>query len=102
MIIITACRAETAPGSTQVAKLQLHFRSIPDNGPVSSWTTVDLTDVSLPTNENFQYDVTQDTLANWGLTANTAYQFQISRKSADAGDTLPGDLAMLGVTVEFH
>lgn len=102
MIIITACRAETAPGSTQTVKLQLHFRSIPDNAPPSSWTTVNLTDVSIPTNENFQYDVTSNTLAGWGLTAGTAYQMQLSRNAGDVGDTLSGDMSMLGLTLEFR
>lgn len=101
LTVRTKARAETAPGATQNAIMALHKRSAGDNAAVSSWSTNALTTIALPTNENFQYDETVDTLANWGLTAGVTYQMQISRDANNAGDTLVGDLALLVTELEF-
>ena len=102
MVVCTKTRAETAPGATQTAVMKLHKRGIPDNGAVTVWSTNTLTNVSLPTNENFQYDATTDTLANWGMTAGSTYQMQISRDAGNVSDDLVGDLALLAVEIEFR
>ncbi len=97
-----ASRAETAPGSAQTVALTLYERGIPDNGAVDSWSAaIQLTDVNIPTNENFQYDTQSDTLTNWGVTAGQIHQFELTRDTADAGDTLVGDWALLMLKVEF-
>lgn len=97
-----ALRADTTPAGPQDALLQLHKRAVPDNAVVGTWSTNNLTTVSLPgSSTNFQYDTTTDTLANWGITAGQTYQMQLSRNAAAGGDTLIGDLALLTLQVEF-
>lgn len=102
MIVRTKARAQTAPGGTQNAIMQLRKRSIDDNTSISSWSTNALTTVALPTNTNFQYDTTSATLGTWGLTAGVTYQMQLVRNASSGSDTLTGDLALLVVEVEFR
>ena len=102
MSVVTMARAETAPGSTQTAVMVLHKRQIPNNAAIPSWSTNALTNIDLPTNENFQMDMTVDTLSNWGMTAGTAYQMQLSRDANNGSDNLSGDLSLLMVMVEFR
>jgi hypothetical protein len=103
MTIRTIARAETAPGSSQNAIMQYYEREIPNNGSVTSWSSaITLTTITLPTNENFQYDETTDTLANWGLTAGSVHQIEITRLATSGSDTLSGDLTVLCVEVEFN
>lgn len=101
MMVETKARAETAPGATQNAILVFHKREIPDNAAVGTWSTNTLTTVALPTNENFQFDVTDQSLATWGLTAGSSYQIQISRDANNGSDTLVGDLALYEVEITF-
>jgi hypothetical protein len=103
MTIRTIARAETAPGATQNAIMQYYEREMPNNGAVTTWSSaITLTTISLPTNENFQYDETTNTLANWGLTAGSVHQIEITRFATSGSDTLSGDLAVLCVEVEFN
>ena len=102
MTVVTKARAETAPGATQNAIMQLHERSIGDNAAVSVWSATTLTTIALPTNENFQYDTTNNTLAGWGLTAGETYQIQLSRQATNVSDTLSGDLSLLVVELRFE
>lgn len=87
-------RAETAPGSAQGVGVTLHYRKLGDNAAVGSWVQYDLpVDVSVPANEYWQYDSWEITLATLGtpITPGSTYQFQVTRNTADAGDTLTGD-----------
>lgn len=102
LTVRTKARAESAPGGSQNAIMVLHKRSMANNAAVSSWSTNALTTVALPTNENFQYDETANTLATWGLTAGVTYQMQVSRDANNGGDNLTGDLALLVVEFEFN
>ena len=101
MTIRYKTRAETAPGATQTAVPKLYKRSLPDNAAVSSWSSNTLTNTSLPTNENWQYDEKSDTLANWGITAGVVYQFEFTRDAGNGSDNLSGDLTLYVIEVEF-
>lgn len=101
MVVTTIARRESGV-ALQDAIMVLHSRSIGDAAAVGAWTTDALTTVALPANENFVYDVTDQTLATWGLTAGTIYQMQLSRDANAGGDTLVGDLALLAVRIEFR
>ena len=94
-------RAETAPGGAATAVPKLYHRSLPDNNAVSSWSSNTLTNISLPTNEYWQYDEKTDTLANWGLTAGVQYQFEFTRDTGSGSDNLTGDLTLFVLEVEF-
>jgi hypothetical protein len=95
-------RAETAPGSAQTVALSVYEREIPDNSAPTSWSSAyDLTDINIPTNENFQYDSQTIALSTLGLTAGSIHQFELVRDTADSGDTLSGDWALLMLGVEF-
>lgn len=88
-------RAETAPGSSQTVRLLLYNRELPDNGAVEGWTSDALTNISIPNNENWQYDTDTITLTTLGATAGNVIQFELVRNATDAGDTLSGDWTLL-------
>ena len=92
-------RAQTAPGSTKVVKLRLYNREILDNSSVESWTYDALTDISIPTNANWQYDTDSISLSTLGATAGNSMQCELVRNASDAGDTLVGDWCLLQLEV---
>lgn len=93
-------RAATAPPSAKAVALNLYERGFP--GAVDAWSApIQLTNVDVPTSENWLYDEQIDTLANWGLVAGQVHQLEITRDAADAADTLAGDWRLLYLAVEF-
>lgn len=102
LIVRFASRAETAPGSAQTVRPGLYVREMPDNAAVEAWSSVTLlTALNIPTNENWQYDSQTIALTTLGLVAGRTMQFELTRVPTDASDTLTGDWALLGFTVEF-
>lgn len=96
-------RARTGPPGTRTVGLKLYTRSFPDNATPSAWSagTV-LTDIDIPLNENFQYAMQTFTLAALGLSANTLYQFEITRIAPTGGTNLVGDWLAAEVAVSFN
>lgn len=93
-------RAETAPGGVRTVGLKLYERGIP--GAVDSWSGgTQLTDIDIPTSENWVEDTQTDTLSNWGLTAGRTHQFELTRVNPSAGTELSGDWVLLLLAVEF-
>lgn len=102
LILRLKSRAETAPGATQTVKLNLYVREAADNTAVEAWSAAtQLTDLSIPTNENFQYDSQTIALSTLSITAGNFVQFELTRDSTDVGDTLVGDWALLEISAEF-
>ena len=95
-------RAKTAPGATKGVALSLYERGAPDNGSVELWSGANqINIIQLPTNEYFQYDELEQSLVTWGLDAGKLYQFEITRDTDDAYDTLIGDWALIEIFVEI-
>jgi hypothetical protein len=96
-------RAETAPGSPQVAQAAVYGRNFPDNAAVTSWSSaVDLgSGFAVPSNENWQYDSQSVALSSLGLAAGLMNQVEFTRQGTDGDDTLSGDWAVLSVRLEF-
>jgi hypothetical protein len=100
-------RAETAPGAAATVGAKLYFREIPDNGAVSAtWAGTNdgskvLTDIDIPTNENFQQDEQTLTLATEGIVAGSLYQFELTRIDPTGGTELTSDWALLSLELEF-
>jgi len=95
-------RAETAPGSVVTVGLSLYERGVPDNGAVDAWSASNiLTDISLPLNENFQYDEQTLATSTLGLTAGQVHQFELTRVDPAGGAELTGDWALLPIKVSF-
>jgi len=95
-------RAQTAPGATQGVQPTLYHRSIPDNAAVGAWSAaLNLTAISIPTNTNFQYDTQTISLASLSWSTGEHRQFELTRRGAQAGDTLTGDWNLLEMIVEF-
>lgn len=96
-------RARTGPPGARTVGLKLYTRSFPDNATTSAWSagTV-LTDIGVPLNENFQYDMQTFTLATLGLSANCLYQFEITRIAPTGGTNLVGDWLAAEVAVSFN
>ena len=102
MRVTVKARAETAPGGSQNAILDLYEREIPDNGAVTSWGSTALPALALPTNELFQVTALEQALTTWGITAGSTHQFQLVRDANNGSDNLVGDLAVLEVCVLFY
>ena len=95
-------RAETAPGAAATVGVQVYEREMPDNGAVTAWSAgTQLTDIDIPTNENFQYDEQTLTLASLGLTAGNVHQFEWTRVNPTGGTELTGDWTLLAIEIDF-
>jgi hypothetical protein len=80
-------RAQTAPGTTASIQPKLYVRSLPNNGPISSWNLISTLGVlSVPTNNYFQYYSQTVTLASLSLTPGTLYQFEFTRNNSVSGN----------------
>ena len=93
-------RAETTPGGTVGVALLLYKRDLADNSAVGSWSSgYQLTNLSFPTNEYWQYDSQTISLSTLGITAGRMTQLELVRDAVDSGDTLTSDwtLALLGI-----
>ena len=94
-------RAETTPGGTQAAVPRLYFRALNNNAAIDSWSAgFDFNAVSLPTNENWQYDDQTVALATLGITAGEFVQFELTRNTGSVSDTLTGDWTLAELVVE--
>lgn len=96
-------RAETAPGAAAVVKPAIEIRNIGDNAAVTSppWTSFNLADTDIPTNENFQYDSQTITFASLALTAGDYVQMQFNRNPTHPNDDLVGDWVVLTLRISF-
>jgi hypothetical protein len=100
MKLTIVSRAETAPGAARTVGLKLYERGVP--GAVDSWSAgIQLTDIDIPTSEQWQTDTQEDTLSNWGLTAGQVHQFELTRVNPSGGTELIGDWALLLLQVSF-
>jgi hypothetical protein len=103
MIMRVRGAADSAPGGAVNVLMRLYAYPIPNNSAPGPWgSPVALDTMAVPTNTNFQYYTTTKTLAAWGLVAGVTYQFELTRNSPDAGDTLSGNWDVLSVVVEFN
>lgn len=95
-------RAETAPGSAQTVVPTIYVREILDNGSVEAWSAgSDMSSLTIPTNENFQYDEEVFTLSSLGLVGGRIAQFELTRNTSSGSDTLTGDWDLFFVRVRF-
>lgn len=100
LILTFKGRAETGPGAARTVGLKLYQRGLPDDAAPEAWSAgLALTDIDIPTNENFQYDSQTITLASLGITAGGMTQFELTRLDPVGGTELVGDwnLSELGV-----
>jgi hypothetical protein len=102
VVVRLISRAETAPGATQTVQPALYTRRLPDNAAVTAWSAaVLMATISIPTNENWQYDSETFTLAALSLVAGQVAQFELTRKGTAGGDTLTGDWTLFAVIIEI-
>ena len=95
-------RAETAGGGDRTIGPKLYQRGIPNNAAVESWTSgYVMTDVTLPNNENWQYDEQTIALSTLGVTAGEVTQFELTRVNPTGGTELSGDWTLLLLEVTF-
>lgn len=102
IILKFVSRAETAPPATRTVGLKLYQQGNPDNAVPDAWDagTV-LTDIDIPTNENFQYDSQTLTLVSLGLVAGEVTHFELTRVNPAGGTELVGDWNLLELEVSF-
>lgn len=104
IIFILEHRAQTAPsGSDLYVDCQMHFRAIPDNGALPSWTTVNMAELTIPDGvDEYLYTVRRFSLSTIGMTAGQAFQIKWTRYIGGT-DTLIDDwyLRSIRVYVDF-
>jgi hypothetical protein len=103
MILKFRGRAQTAPGVASVVQPRLYYRSLPNNTAVGAWSAAqELNNIPIPTNANFQYASQTYTLASLGLSADTLYQFEFTRRvTGVVGTNLAANFLMAELTIEF-
>ncbi len=103
MSLLVRSKAAIAPGSPETVSLNLYHRGVPDNAAIETWSSaLSLAGyASLPTNIFYQYDTTDIDLATESIENEKIYQFEITRDTADAGDTLTGDWLPIEAWVVF-
>lgn len=84
-----------APPAERTVGVRLYFRTLPDNGAVPAWSSIDLGDVAVPANTNFQYDEFTLTIGNGvgelDVTPGEDVYFMVTRIDPAAGTELVGD-----------
>lgn len=95
-------RAQTAPGASSVVQPRLYTRAIPNNAAVSAWSAaIDLPNIAIPTNTNFQYYSTTFALGGGFIGGNT-YNIELTRKvSGLTGTNLASNFLLVSLELEF-
>lgn len=96
-------RSAAAPASPNVVQFALYFRGIPNNGTIGPWIgPLDMNNIPIPTNGNFQYFMQSAPLAMVGLQTSLTYQFELVRKvTGITGTNYPGNFLLAETTFEF-
>lgn len=96
-------RAQTAPGVASVVQPRLYYRLLPNNSAVGAWSAAqELSNISIPTNTNFQYFIQTVSLSSLGLVADSLYQLEFTRRIAGVvGTNLASNFLMAELTLEF-
>ena len=100
-------RAATGPpiGPDVAASMTLHYRQIPDGAALPSWTERDIAalDYTFGNGEQWVHDTETFTFASFSpnLTADSVYQFQLTRDAANGSDTLDADMYLMSLTVTY-
>lgn len=96
-------RANTAPATASVVQPRVYHRRLPDNAVVGAWSAAqELSNISIPTNANFQYATQTFALSALGLAADSLYQFELTRRvTGVTGTNLASAFLLAEVTLEF-
>jgi hypothetical protein len=87
--------AKTAPPGVRTAGLTLRNRGIKNGAAVEAWTSLVLTDLSIPA-DNFHHYFSQSIpFATIGLTVDEVTQFELTRTQPVGGTELAGILNWL-------
>jgi hypothetical protein len=96
-------RAATAPGAVNVVQPRLYSRVIPNNAAMGAWSAAfELNNISIPTNAFFQYSTQTIPLTTLGITADSLYQFELTRRiTGVTGTNLASAFYMVELICEF-
>ena len=96
-------RAQTAQATSSVVQPRLYARQIPNNSTVGTWNNpIELANITIPNNANFQYAQQTILLSTMNLTADRLYQFELTRRvSGVTGTNLPTNFLLAEITLEF-
>jgi hypothetical protein len=96
-------RSQTTPGVASVVQPRLYYRLLGNNTAVSAWSAAqELANISIPTNQNFQYSNQIINLSTLGLTAGNLYQFEITRRVVGVtGTNLAANYLLAELTLEL-
>lgn len=97
-------RAQTSQTGDQTADVQFHFRKIGNDAAPSAWTTVNMTELSIPGADlNWHEDVRSFLLSVIGMDDDSYYQWELTRYNLGT-DTLVDDLYLhtLRIEVDFQ
>jgi len=95
-------RCATAPATSRAVALSLYYKVINLNAAVGAWSArLAVANVSTSTNAFYQVLQVSLDLATLGITPGNTYQFELTRNSPSATDTLAGDFLLLNTLLSF-
>lgn len=97
-------KSATTPGVASVVQPRLYSRLIPNNATVGGWSSAfNFNNISIPTNNYYQYTTQTVTLASLGLVAGNLYQFELTRRvTGVTGTNLAANWLLVELTTEFQ
>lgn len=99
--ILVRSRADVAPAGARTVGVKVYTKDIPDDAAQpGSWNSVQLTDIDIPANTNYQYDDEELTVAQLTLTPGVSTRFCLTRVAPTGGTDLEGDWLLLNVIME--
>lgn len=96
-------RSQTTPGVSSVVQHRLYHRQLPNNSAPGAWSAAqELSNITVPTNQFFQYSSQTATMSSLGLVADRLYQFELTRRvTGVTGTNLNAPWLLVEVTLEF-
>lgn len=96
-------RPQTAPGTASVVQFRGYIRQLPPNSAVGTWSSpIELPNLNIPTNANFQYYEETSPLSAIGMVADRMYQIEVTRRvSGVTGTNLATNFLLAEMTLEF-
>jgi len=102
-VVTLSVHSRALTGVAKTVRLNWRSREIPDDAAATpAWSSaVQLTDIAISADDNYDTQTQTQTLAALGLTAGLTYLIELTRDATDAGDDLVGDWGLFEIGVDF-
>lgn len=97
-------RAQTAPAATRVVQHRIYVRRFPNNNAVPVWSgPIEMNNMIIPTNTNFQYFSQTFSLSSLGVNTEELFLLELTRRTTGitGGTNLEGNWLLVELSVTF-